>query len=170
MVLDRHGQLLRPYLTPAGRWRLPVTPAEVDPRFLDMLVAVEDRRFFSHHGVDPLALGRAALQLVQHGRIVSGGSTLTMQVARLLEPRSERSLAAKLRQMVRAVQLEQRFSKPEILTLYLRACALWRQPRRHPRRGAQLFRPRAEAIVVRRVRAAGRTAAIARDPAARPRA
>ncbi|ALK10364.1 penicillin-binding protein 1C [Blastochloris viridis] len=120
VVLDRGGQLLRPYLTAGGRWRLPVTPDEVDPRFLDLLVAVEDRRFDSHAGIDPIALGRAALQLAQHGRVVSGGSTLTMQVARLLEPRSERSFGAKLRQMVRAVQLERRFSKAQILTLYLR--------------------------------------------------
>ena len=73
----------------------------------------------SHHGVDPLALGRAALQLVTEGRIVSGGSTITMQLARLMEPRRERSLGAKLRQMVRAVQLERQLSKDQILDLYL---------------------------------------------------
>ncbi|WP_244599965.1 penicillin-binding protein 1C [Blastochloris tepida] len=120
VVLDRNGRLLRPYLTDAGRWRLPVEPEDVDPRFLDLLIALEDRRFYDHRGVDPLALGRAAIQIVRHGRVVSGGSTLTMQVARLLEPRGARTLSAKLRQMVRAVQLERRFSKAEILTLYLR--------------------------------------------------
>ena len=73
----------------------------------------------SHHGVDPLALGRAALQLVTEGRIVSGGSTITMQLARLMEPRSERSLGAKLKQMVRAIQLERQLSKDQILDLYL---------------------------------------------------
>ena len=56
--------------------------------YLKLLLAYEDRRFYSHHGVDPLALGRAALQLVTHGHIVSGGSTITMQVARLMEPRA----------------------------------------------------------------------------------
>src|SRR5256714_350283 len=99
--------------------RLPGTRADVDPRLVDLLLAYEDKRFRSHHGVDPLALGRAAVQLLTHGRIVSGASTITMQVARLLEPRTERSLLAKLRQMVRAIELETTLSKDEILALYL---------------------------------------------------
>jgi penicillin-binding protein 1C len=119
LVVDREGRLLRPYATPEGRWRLPVQIGEVDPRYVDALLAFEDKRFRSHFGVDPLATMRAAWQLASNGRIVSGGSTLTMQVARLLEPRSERSLAAKLRQMVRAVQIERALTKDEILALYL---------------------------------------------------
>ena len=118
LVVDRDGRLLRPYTTPEGRWRLPATRDDVDPRFLAMLYAYEDRRFQSHYGVDPLALGRAASQLAANGRIVSGASTLTMQVARLLEPRSERSFLAKLRQLVRAIQLERSLSKDQILALY----------------------------------------------------
>ncbi|MGD9767091.1 MAG: penicillin-binding protein 1C [Pseudolabrys sp.] len=118
-VVDRNGVLLRPYATPDGRWRLPATVEDVDPRYLDLLIAYEDRRFRDHHGVDPLALARAALQWIERGSIVSGGSTLTMQVARLLEPRRERSLSAKLRQAVRAVQLEVALSKDAILGLYL---------------------------------------------------
>jgi penicillin-binding protein 1C len=119
LVVDRDGRLLRPYTTPEGRWRLPASRKSVDPRFLDLLFAYEDRRFIAHLGVDPLALGRALSQLLTNGRIVSGASTLTMQVARLLEPRSERSFTAKLRQMVRAVELERALSKDEILSLYL---------------------------------------------------
>ncbi len=92
---------------------------DVDPSYLKLLLAYEDRRFRSHIGVDPLAMGRAAFQLVTRGHIVSGGSTITMQVARLMEPRQERSVSAKLRQMVRAVQLERKLSKDEILDLYL---------------------------------------------------
>jgi penicillin-binding protein 1C len=118
-VVDRDGRLLRPYATAEGRWRLKAGTGDVDPRYLDMLIAYEDRRFRAHHGVDPLALVRAAWQWVLHREIVSGGSTLTMQVARLLEPRPERTLTAKLRQMVRAVQLERRLGKDEILALYL---------------------------------------------------
>ncbi|MEZ5890646.1 MAG: penicillin-binding protein 1C [Xanthobacteraceae bacterium] len=117
-VLDRDGKLLRAYATEEGRWRLPVQPEDVDPRFFDLLFAYEDKRFMSHHGVDPAALARAVGQFATHGRVVSGASTLTMQVARLLEPR-ERSLGAKLRQMVRAIEIEQRLSKDEILKLYL---------------------------------------------------
>jgi penicillin-binding protein 1C len=119
IVLDRNGKLLRPYITHDGRWRLPATPASVDPRYLEMLFAYEDKRFWYHPGVDPLALTRAAFQLVTHGRIVSGGSTLTMQVARLIEPRPQRSLRVKLRETVRALQLEWALSKDEILGLYL---------------------------------------------------
>jgi penicillin-binding protein 1C len=102
-----------------GRWRLPIETDDVDPRYLAMLKAYEDGRFDRHSGIDPLALLRAAGQFVANGRVVSGGSTLTMQVARLLEPRDERTLSAKLRQIIRAVQLESRFSKNEILRLYL---------------------------------------------------
>ena len=72
-----------------------------------------------HHGVDALALVRAAMQFVGSGRIRSGGSTLTMQVARLLEPRSGRTLAAKLRQIVRAIELERMLTKDQIVSLYL---------------------------------------------------
>jgi penicillin-binding protein 1C len=118
-VLDRNGVLLRAYLTSEGSWRLPAARSDVDPRYLEALLAYEDKRFFSHRGLDPLALGRAAYQLVSQGHIVSGGSTLTMQVARLLEPRRERSLAAKIRQAFRAVQLEAMLSKDDILALYL---------------------------------------------------
>lgn len=119
-VVDRNGKLLRAYAMADGRWRLPVKAATgVDPGYLNLLLGYEDRRFRSHHGVDPLALGRAAVQLLTQGHIVSGGSTITMQLARLLEPRQERSVSAKLRQIVRAVELERQLSKDQILDLYL---------------------------------------------------
>jgi len=119
LVVDRDGRLLRPYTTLDGRWRLPAGREQVDPRFLQLLLAYEDKRFGAHRGVDPLALGRAFTQLLGHGRIISGASTITMQVARLLEPRTERSFTAKLRQMARALELEHTLSKDEILGLYL---------------------------------------------------
>lgn len=119
LVRDRDGQLLRAYATADGRWRLPVRLADVDPRFFDVLLAYEDKRFRSHHGVDPLALLRAAFQLVGSGRIRSGGSTLTMQVARLLEGHPRRSLSTKLRQIVGALALERVRSKEEIESLYV---------------------------------------------------
>jgi penicillin-binding protein 1C len=118
-VLDRDGRLLRPYTTTQGRWRLPARRENVDPRFFNLLFAYEDKRFPSHYGIDPLALARAAWQLLRNGRIVSGASTLSMQVARLLEPRAERTIEAKLRQIVRAVEIERILSKDEILALYL---------------------------------------------------
>ena len=119
VVLDRNGRLLRAYATPEGRWRLPAAEQDVDPRFLKLLFAYEDKRFRSHHGVDPQAMLRAAFQFASTGHIVSGGSTLTMQVARLLEPREHRNVAAKLRQVVRALELERHLSKTQMLALYL---------------------------------------------------
>ena len=119
LVLDRDGRLLRAYPTVEGRWRLPATTESVDPRLLALLFAYEDKRFRSHFGVDPLALARAVIQFAANRHIVSGGSTLTMQVARLLEPRSERTIMAKLRQIVRAIALERALTKDEILALYL---------------------------------------------------
>jgi penicillin-binding protein 1C len=119
VVLDRSGRLLRPFTTAQGRWRLPVEISDIDERYLKLLISYEDKRFYSHMGVDALAVMRSGKQWLKNGRITSGGSTLTMQVARLLEPRSERTVTAKLRQMIRAVQLEWRYSKTEILSLYL---------------------------------------------------
>ncbi|MBB3659751.1 penicillin-binding protein 1C [Rhizobium sp. BK650] len=118
-VLDADGQLLRAFATPEGRWRLKTNVSNVDPQFIRMLVAYEDQRFYDHHGIDVWALGRAALQFVSNGRIVSGASTLSMQVARLIEPRESRSFSAKLLQIARAVQIERRLSKEQILDLYL---------------------------------------------------
>jgi penicillin-binding protein 1C len=119
-VVDRNGKLLRAYAMADGRWRLPVdAKTGVDPGYLKLLLTYEDRRFRSHAGVDPLALGRAAFQLITRGHIVSGGSTITMQLARLMEPRRERSVYAKLRQMVRAIEIERQLTKDQILDLYL---------------------------------------------------
>ncbi|MEQ1715929.1 MAG: penicillin-binding protein 1C [Hyphomicrobium sp.] len=119
-VIDRDGKLLRPFTTSDGRWRLPLEQGDTDPRYLKMLFAFEDRRFYAHGGIDARAVLRASLQMVRHGRLVSGASTLTMQVARLVEGKHERTGFGKLRQMARARQLEQALSKAEILRLYLR--------------------------------------------------
>ncbi|MCG8509801.1 MAG: penicillin-binding protein 1C [Rhodospirillales bacterium] len=117
-VLDRDGRLLRAFTTSGGIWRFAAHPSEVDPLYLRMLKAYEDKRFDSHMGVDPFAVARAAGQWAASGRPVSGASTLTMQVARLLEPRP-RTLAAKGIEMLRALQLEWRYGKDRILAIYL---------------------------------------------------
>ena len=139
LVVDRDGRLLRPFATADGRWRLPARADDVDPRYLDVLFAYEDRRFRQHPGVDPLALLRASGQFVLHGHHVSGASTLTMQVARLLEPRP-RTLLGKLRQVVRAIEIERTLSKDEVLALYLSYRAVWRQSRRRACGLARVFR------------------------------
>ncbi|HEX4767056.1 MAG TPA: penicillin-binding protein 1C [Lichenihabitans sp.] len=119
VALDRQGQVLRVFMAPDGRWRLPIERDAVDPRFVALLIGCEDKRFLDHRGIDPYALARAAVQMAGRGRIVSGGSTLTMQVARLVEPRRTRGFGTKLHQMLRAAWLEDHLSKAAILDLYL---------------------------------------------------
>ena len=118
-VLARDGRLLRAFTVEDGIWRLRVEPDLVDRGYVDMLLAYEDRRFYRHGGVDLLALTRAAGQSLLSGRVVSGGSTLTMQVARLLEGGSTGQLAGKLRQVRVAWALERELDKSQILALYL---------------------------------------------------
>ncbi|WP_312528631.1 penicillin-binding protein 1C [Paracoccus sp. (in: a-proteobacteria)] len=117
-VLARDGTLLRAFQVADGRWRL--APGPVDPLLIDMLTAWEDRRFSSHNGVDARAMLRATLQSVRHGRVVSGGSTLTMQVARLLEEGTTGQWHGKFRQMRLALALERQLTKTQIMDLYLR--------------------------------------------------
>ncbi len=118
-VLDRNGTLLRAYTTADEHWRLPIAVADVDPLYLKMLIAFEDRRFYAHPGVDPVATARAVAQVARNGRVVSGSSTLTMQVARLLDGIHARDASGKLKQMLRALQVERQYSKSEVLRLYL---------------------------------------------------
>jgi penicillin-binding protein 1C len=118
VVLARDGRPLRAFADPRGVWRYPVQVDEVAENYLQALLHYEDRRFHRHRGVDPLALLRAGWQAVWHRGVVSGGSTLTMQVARIIEP-GPRTLAGKLRQMLRALQLEWHLDKSAILELYL---------------------------------------------------
>ena len=118
VVLARDGKPLRAFADQDGVWRYPVTPEQVSPLYVQALLGYEDQWFWRHPGVNPLALARAAGQWIAHGRIVSGGSTLTMQVARIIDPNS-RTVLGKLHQILRALQLEIHLSKRQILTLYL---------------------------------------------------
>ncbi len=117
-VVARDGSLLRAFPVADGRWRL--APGPVDPEFIALLIAYEDARFYDHGGVDPLAMVRAVWQAAWAGRVISGASTLTMQVARLLEEGPTGTMAGKLRQIRVALALERRLGKTEILELYLR--------------------------------------------------
>ncbi|HET9033481.1 MAG TPA: penicillin-binding protein 1C [Dokdonella sp.] len=118
VVLARDGSPLRAFADAEGIWSYPVSIDDVSPLYLEALVGYEDRWFWHHPGVNPVAALRAFGQMIFNGHIVSGGSTLTMQVARILEPHS-RSFSGKLRQSLRALQLEAHLSKREILELYL---------------------------------------------------
>ncbi len=116
-VTDRTGMPLCMFTNGSGTWRLPATFGEVDPLYASLLLAYEDRRFFSHGGVDVRAVLRAVGQNLRAGHVVSGASTLTMQVARLLEPH-RRSVLGKFLEMLRAMQLERHYSKEAILEMY----------------------------------------------------
>lgn len=118
VVTDSGGRALRVFPVEDGRWRLAADIDRIDPAFIDALIEVEDQRFYDHNGVDPLAVIRAAFTSARAGRVVSGASTLTMQTARLLEPRP-RNLGSKIVESWRALQLERRLTKDEILELYL---------------------------------------------------
>jgi penicillin-binding protein 1C len=117
-ILAHDGTMLAAMPTERGIWRLRTVRGDVDPRYLDLLIAAEDRHFRAHPGIDPMAMLRAAWQWARAGRIVSGGSTLTMQTARLLEPHP-RGLIGKIHDVLRALQLERRYSKDQILDMYL---------------------------------------------------
>ncbi|WP_174507703.1 peptidoglycan glycosyltransferase PbpC [Klebsiella oxytoca] len=118
VVVAEDGTPLWRFADSQGVWRYPVTLKDVSPRYLQALIQYEDRWFWRHPGVNPLSVLRAAWQDMHAGRVISGGSTLTMQVARLLDPHP-RTFGGKLRQLWRALQLEWHLSKSDILTLYL---------------------------------------------------
>jgi len=117
-VLDRQGRPLALLPASGGVWRFRADAASVSPVMTKLLIQVEDRRFFLHPGIDPIALLRALAQDLRAGRIVSGGSTLAMQAARLLEPRP-RTIRAKLIEMARALQLERRYGRQGVLDIWL---------------------------------------------------
>lgn len=111
------GKLLGARIANDEQWRFPA-PDSVPRRFETCLLEFEDRCFYFHPGINPSSLARALWQNISSGRIVSGGSTLTMQVARLARPGKKRNIRSKLTEMIWALNLEVRFSKKEILALY----------------------------------------------------
>jgi len=117
VILDREGELLGATIADDGQWRFGV--AEVLPeKFVAAITCFEDRRFFHHPGIDPFALARALELNARHGRVVSGGSTLTMQVVRLARRGQPRTYAEKAIEAVLAVRLSMSLSKHEVLALY----------------------------------------------------
>lgn len=118
VVLDRDGRWVHAFAAEEGRWRFAADLDAIDPVFLERLIAIEDKRFWRHAGVDAAAVLRAVADWARTGEVVSGASTITMQTARLLEPRPRHALS-KLIEMLRALQIESRLSKREILELYL---------------------------------------------------
>ena len=117
VLFSCEGRLLGARLAADEQWRFPRTKA-VPERFFQALLQYEDRRFFSHHGVDLRALARAMAANIRSGRVVSGGSTLTMQVVRIARDNPPRTYLEKIREMILALRLELSRSKREILDLY----------------------------------------------------
>ncbi|MEE9347344.1 MAG: penicillin-binding protein 1C [Robiginitomaculum sp.] len=118
VVTDSQGKWLSGFTVENGRWRIAPNMETLDPRFVAALITIEDKRFYGHGGVDPIAVGRASLTWAKSGRAQSGASTLTMQLVRQLEPRP-RTLGSKAIESLRAAQYEMRLSKREILKHYL---------------------------------------------------
>jgi len=118
LLLDENNEIVSTLISEDGFYRFPVQIEDVSKSYLNMLIAFEDKRFYYHPGIDPIAMCRALWQFGQKGKVVSGGSTLTLQVVRLLEPR-KRTFKNKLLECFRALQLEYHFSKKDILRFYL---------------------------------------------------
>ena len=119
VIRSESGEIINLRLTPSGHWREPADINRIDPLLINMLVAYEDKRFWEHHGVDPLAILRASLSFAKSGKIKSGASTLTMQTAKLMYPNlRQRSLNNKIKQMFFAMRLDAHWSKKEILEAY----------------------------------------------------
>ncbi|WP_371398316.1 penicillin-binding protein 1C [Fretibacter rubidus] len=118
VVQDRDGRWLSGFTVEDGTWRIPADLDAIDPSFIKAVIAVEDKRFYDHSGVDPIAVIRAARTWLREGEAVSGASTITMQLIRQLEPRP-RNLRSKVIETIRAVQIELWLSKDEILAAYL---------------------------------------------------
>lgn len=131
MVTAADGTPLRAFSDHRGIWRYPASPEQVSPLYLEALLTYEDRWFYLHPGVNPLSIFRAMLQNIRHGRIISGASTITMQVARMMMRHNEtdsrpedsgikrKRLCQKAIQILKALQLEWHFTKDEILRRYL---------------------------------------------------
>ncbi|MFA5167261.1 MAG: penicillin-binding protein 1C [Candidatus Omnitrophota bacterium] len=142
-VLDKDGNILRVFLGSKGRWLLPVELSEINPNLVNATIAIEDKRFWNHHGVDPLAVLRSAWLNITHRKILTGASTLSMQVIRLLEDRP-RTFPNKVIEAVHALWLETVCSKKDILKLYFELApyggnihgvkaAAWRYFKKHPK-------------------------------------
>ncbi len=119
VVTAADGTPLRAFSDDRGIWRYPASVNQVSPLYLEAVLTYEDRWFYWHPGINPLSIVRAIAQNIQAGRIISGGSTLTMQVVRILSGVKRRSYKRKAYQIFKALQLEWHLTKHEILTIYL---------------------------------------------------
>ena len=131
VVVDRRGVPLYESLSGDGTRNVRLDARNLPPVLVAATLAAEDRRFWSHHGVDPIAIARALRQNLVEGRVVEGGSTITQQVAKLLlnrrAPKRSRGVREKIREAILALRLEHRFEKRDVLALYLNLAAYGNQ-------------------------------------------
>ena len=139
-IVDRNGEPLYESLAASGGRTEWLGPGELPRNVVEATLAAEDRRFFRHPGIDPIAIARAVVHDIRALRFVEGGSTITQQVAKLLLASTERSLGSKWRESVLALRLEHRYSKQEILALYLNLAPYGNRITRHRARQPGLFR------------------------------
>lgn len=116
-VYSRDGHLLNCFTSPDRFWRKPVALKQISPRLIRSVIACEDRWFYYHPGFNPVSLVSAAVDNIRAGRFVRGGSTITMQIARMMEPKP-RTIPNKIIEILRAVQLELSYSKKSLLEIY----------------------------------------------------
>jgi penicillin-binding protein 1C len=119
VIRDGRGDMINAYLTPDDKWRMKTELAEISPLLRKTIIAKEDKYFYRHPGINVFAVGRAAANNLFHLKRTSGASTITMQVARALGRHRRRTFGNKLIESFRALQLEWKYSKDEILQLYL---------------------------------------------------
>ncbi len=117
VITDKNDNLLNASIAADGQWRFPYDK-EIPQKFAECIVTFEDKRFYHHPGVDPIALSRAIYQDIKNGKTVSGGSTLSMQVMRMSRHHTSRSVWNKLSETILALRLECRYSKKDVLALY----------------------------------------------------
>src|SRR4249919_3871259 len=119
IITDNKGEVVHAFLTHDQQWRMKTELSEISPLLKKTIIEKEDRHFYSHPGVNPFAMGRAMLKNILRWKRTSGASTITMQVARALEPK-KRTYFNKLIEVFRAFQLELKYNKDEILQMYLK--------------------------------------------------
>ncbi len=117
LVFAENGELLRAFTSSDEMWRIRTSLDQISPELARFLVAYEDRWFYKHPGINPFAIVRATIQNIKNGYVVSGGSTITMQIARMMEPK-ERNLKNKIIETFRALQLEHYYTKDQLLEIY----------------------------------------------------
>ena len=117
VIMDKELNLLNASIADDGQWRFPYNP-QVPEKFTSCITAFEDKRFFYHPGIDPIAVFRAVKQNISRSKTISGGSTITMQLVRLYKKNNRRTLLNKITESILAVRLECSYSKKSILALY----------------------------------------------------